>query len=86
MKFCVVSIRDDKVGFLQPTFDINTASAVRSFSDAVKSTDYGFRLHPGDFSLYHVGYFDSESGALESFDVPVFLATGSDFGATGGDN
>lgn len=70
MIYSIYSIRDLKTGFLQPTLDINDASAIRNFEHAVlHHEDSLFFSHPEDYSLFYLGSFDSETGEILAQDV-----------------
>lgn len=70
MIYSIYSIRDLKTGFLQPTLDINDASAIRNFEHAVlQNEDSLFFSHPEDYSLFYLGSFDSETGEILAQDV-----------------
>lgn len=71
----VYSIRDVKTGFLSPLFEMSDSVAVRNFEHAIStaSVDNLFFSHPSDYSFYALGTFDTESGRIVSFDVPVHL-------------
>ena len=77
MKQRLYSIRDKKVGYMQPVFRQNDAAAIRDFVATVSLSDAESMLNlcPSDFDLYFVGYFDDESGELEHC-LPVYLASG----------
>lgn len=64
MKYPIYSIRDAKVGFMTPTIDANDASAARNFEHAVMNSASLMNSHPGDYALYRIGEFDSDSGAV----------------------
>ena len=64
MKYPIYSIRDSKVGFMTPTIDQNDASAARNFEHAVMNSASLMNSHPGDYALYRIGEFDSESGDI----------------------
>lgn len=64
MKYPVFSIRDSKVGFMVPTVDQNVPAAVRNFEHACMASQSLFATHPGDYDLYEIGEFDSDSGEL----------------------
>lgn len=72
---CVRDVKAD--GFATPFFLPTLGLAERSFSDEVNRADSTMNLHPDDYSLYHVGYFDEEQGRLEPLDVPVLLMQAS---------
>uniref|UniRef100_A0AAU8AZT9 Nonstructural protein n=1 Tax=Dulem virus 174 TaxID=3145651 RepID=A0AAU8AZT9_9VIRU len=78
MKFNVYSIRDVKTGFLNPTFEVNDAVAMRNFSHAIQQSESVLFTHASDFDLYRIGEFDSSSGRIEPVDVPVFVSAGKD--------
>lgn len=64
----IFSVFDSKAAFFgQPFADQSIASATRNFSDAVNDGSNPNNLwhkHPEDFSLFHVGEFDNETGEL----------------------
>lgn len=64
MKFGVYAIEDSKTTFMAPMVDINDASAMRNFENAVRQADGLLNSHPADFAFYRIGYFDNESGEL----------------------
>lgn len=79
MKYKLVAIRDNKANmFWQPQLETNFDTAKRGFAMMINSSEArsitGFA--PGDFDLYCMGVFDSESGFIESEKVPVFLVNG----------
>ena len=79
MKYKLVAIRDNKANmFWQPQVQTNYDTAKRDFAIMINSSEArsvtGFA--PGDFDLYCVGVFDSESGVIEPAKVPEFLVNG----------
>lgn len=66
MKYPVYAIRDVHTGFMTPTVDQNDASALRNFSHAVMHSDSLMNSHPKDYSLYKIGYFETENGNIEA--------------------
>lgn len=77
MIFNVYSIKDSKVGYLTPTFEVNDQVAMRNFAHAVKNSESILNSHPNDFSLYCIGEFDSISGLI-SCGEKHFLCEASD--------
>lgn len=77
MKQRLYSIRDNKVGFMQPVIRQNDAVAIRDFvaTISLSGSDSMLKLCPEDFDLFYVGTFDDETGELEHV-IPVFLETG----------
>lgn len=64
MKLPIYSIRDVHTGFMTPTVDQNDASAMRNFAHAVMNSASLMNSHPKDYSLYKIGEFDIETGAI----------------------
>ena len=50
--------------------------AMRSFGDAVNSSDTEFFKHSEDFTLFHLGEFDPRSGLIELLDAPAIVCLG----------
>lgn len=73
MIFGVYSIRDAKAGFLAPTLDQNGDTAIRNFEHAVKVTDSMFMTHAGDFSLWHIADFETDTGTIVPLVPPMQL-------------
>lgn len=73
MIYGVYAMRDVKVGFLTPTFDVNDESAKRNFSFAVLNSDSVLSSFANDFSFYKLGEYDSESGLLRPLSLPLYL-------------
>ena len=65
MKYEVYSVFDDKAAaFLTPFTAQNQAVALRLVSDCLSDPNHMFAMHPGDYTVYHLGYFDSATGDL----------------------
>lgn len=79
MRLTVVAIRDSAVdAFMRPFFVPSTAVAVRSFRDEVANPESPMQKHPEDYALFHVGFFDEDSGKFENCPVPIQLARAQD--------
>lgn len=77
MKVGMYSIKDSLVGFGYPFVQVSDPVAVRSFA-AVASDERGdICKKPGDYDLYRVGSFDTDSGAIIPSE-PVFVARAAD--------
>lgn len=81
MTFGMYSIRDSLTGFMTPVLEQNDAAALRNFQMACDTypKDSGkslMRWKPADFSLFKIGYFDSDSGLLTSITPPAYIAGG----------
>lgn len=88
MLFGVYAIRDAKAGFLAPTLDQSGDSAIRNFEHAVMTTDSLFMTHPGDFSLWHIADYETDTGTLTPIIPPFQLCTADSLkkGAYNGEN
>lgn len=74
------AIRDVKVNMFpnQPFPAHNDADATRSFATACKDKTIQLGMFPADFSLFHVGGFDTDSGELKPV-MPRFVVSGTSF-------
>ena len=62
MKLKIFSVFDSKVAaYMNPFFARSTAEAVRIFSDAVNSSQQGFKSHAEDYTLFELGVWDDQS-------------------------
>lgn len=80
MRLFVLSVRDAKANsFGQPFFSTSLGQAERSFSDEVNraAQDNILYLHPDDFELFHLGFFDTDSAEFEQLAGPVQLLHGT---------
>lgn len=77
MIYGVYSIRDKLTGYLQPAFEVNDPSAMRNFESGILAVQRGNLLHshPGDYDLFKVGTFDTDTGLLAPCDH-VQIASG----------
>lgn len=74
MKRYVYSIKDQKTGFLNPTFEISDAVAKRNFEHAVASAPESlFTSHPEDYALYCIGAFDTDTGLISPLPQPGLI-------------
>lgn len=68
------SVYDEKTElFAQPFPSGTQESALRSFGDALVDSGSLLFKHPEDFSLYHVGSFDDNTGVFEQFSSATLL-------------
>jgi len=76
------SVYDSKAeAYMRPFFAEATGQAIRSFSDEVNSgnKDSMVALHPGDFTLFELAYFNDGDGHLEVLEAKKSLGCGLDF-------
>jgi hypothetical protein len=68
MNLEIFSVFDRKAkAFIPPFFLPNRNMALRVFTDSVNDPEHQFHAHPEDYSLFHLGDFDQESGLIDSF-------------------
>lgn len=78
MKYRIFAVRDGKVQQYFPPMCFQTpGEAERWFADIVNDGKSAIWRHPGDYALYELGGFDSESGSLTSV-TPSLICTGTD--------
>ena len=71
----VYSIKDSKSNtYANPFYSINHQTAMRSFNQAANDSNTTISQYPEDFSLYHLGTFNDESGEIKSEATPQFVA------------
>lgn len=79
MTLNVYAIRDLCTGYMTPTFEINDNVAIRNFKHAILHSDSILNSHASDFSLYRIGYYDTDCAVLGTVeDRPVFLMNGKE--------
>lgn len=83
MIYSIYAVKDRLTGFLTPSFDMNDAAAMRNFSFALHRDDLLFSSAPGDYDLYCLGTYDSETGVIMPID-PQIVCTGSSLLSKGG--
>lgn len=76
MKYPIYVYRDSKANsFSPPMVEYNEPCAVRTFERRVHETGTDIGFVPGDFDLYCIGEFDSDSGQIIS-QLPVHIVNG----------
>ena len=74
-KYHLYSIRDVHNGFGLPLCDYNDHTAKRGFLAAVADDHFA---SAGDFDLYCIGDFDTESGVISPLAFPSIVARGTE--------
>lgn len=65
IKLIAFAVFDQKAeAFTQPFFLPTKQIAVRTFADCCNDKNHAFGRHPADYTLFHVGHFDTQSGQL----------------------
>ena len=71
MKVELFSVYDTAAERFLPTWDAPTMEfAIRAFRETVNRPDHQFNKYPGDYTLFHVGSFNQETGQLEPLSTP----------------
>lgn len=87
MKLHIFSIFDSKAeAFIQPFYAPTKAVGVRSFAHACNSPETDFHKFAGDYTLFHIGSFDSATGQIEQSDTHENLGLGISHIRAEGDN
>lgn len=75
----IVAILDDGIGsFMRPICTRSNGEAIRSFIDEVNRPDSDMGKHAADYTLYEIGAFDEETGALKPLQLPNILMRAND--------
>lgn len=69
------AVYDSKAeAYLQPLFAPTIAVALRMFTSAVNDSNTDFHRYAGDYTLFHLGEFDNETGSFTDLKTPYNLA------------
>ena len=79
MLLLVCAVKDSAAdAFGRPFFVPTIGLAMRSFIDEVNNRESPFNAHPDDYTLFEIGDFDDNSGALVSLKTPRLLMRGKE--------
>ena len=78
MVISVYCVRDSLLGFGMPILRDNDAVASRAFDYDLNIDGSPMASHPQDFQLYRIGFFDTDTGIIDS-ESPVLVASAIDF-------
>lgn len=74
MKLGIYSICDARVGFTGSLMaDMNDASAMRNFENAVLQPNTIYSTHAKDYDLYRLGEYDTEDGTIVTHPKKLLL-------------
>ena len=80
MKLLVFTIYDEKAqAYDKPFFTTAIGLASREFSHLATKSNTIVSQHPGDFSLYHIGFYETSTARFDPTDPPNLICRGSDF-------
>lgn len=77
MIYGLYCMRDVKTGFMQPVMEANDQSAIRNFYHTVWNSEGILFSFAQDFTLFKVGSFDAETGAVVPFSPIIQVADGA---------
>lgn len=86
MRLFIIGVYDLKAEiWSRPMFLPNIGGAIRSFTDEVNrpAENNEYFKHPGDYVMYHVGYWDDETMKFDTMDNHRLLIAGSEARAMG---
>ena len=76
----LLAIRDVKSdAFVGMHVAVAKGAAIRQFGDAVQEEKSFLKQHPEDYQLFELASIDERSGRVTPVDVPVMLASASEF-------
>lgn len=77
MKMLMCAVMDTAVNAFQPPFCARApGEATRMFLDACRDPDRTGIRHPNDLVLYHIGWYDDQSGMVSPVSPPELMVTG----------
>jgi len=80
MQHGVYSVFDSKAkAFIPPFFMSNDDVAVRLFAECANDNSHNFCKFSTDFTLFKIGFFDDESGLIESLSPHENLGLAAQF-------
>jgi len=80
VSYIAFAIRDVKAdAFNLPFFQTTRASAIRNFADLSSDPQSTIARHPEDFQLYEIGSYDSGNAYFTSLELPILLASATEF-------
>lgn len=77
MIYGLYSMRDIKTGFMTPVLEANDEAATRNFYHTIWNSEGILYSFAQDFTLYKVGSFDAETGAVVPFTPVIQVADGA---------
>lgn len=76
----IYSIYDVKAEtYNTPFFMPNEAMALRAFKDAIQDKNHEFSRNPEDYSLFHLGSFDTVSSTVKPLKASKSIRQGLEF-------
>jgi len=65
----IYTVHDSKAEtFMPPFFVPSKGLAIRAFEDCINSDDHHFGKHPGDYTLFDLGTFDTDNAEFDLSD------------------
>lgn len=83
MKQEIFAIYDSKAEqYWKPMFFDTKGIAIRSFMDSLKDTSNLITQHPADFTLFHLGTYDTSTAKFDQLSTPHSAGVASEFIST----
>ena len=74
------SIYDAKAeNYGPPVRALNKATIIRTFTDLANNPQEEIGEHPEDYTLFHLGTYDSTTGKFENLKAPVALGLAQEY-------
>lgn len=65
------TIYDSKLkAYMPPLYYRNSGEALRAVTMSLEKSDHPFAKFPGDYTLFEIGQFDDETGAIDQLSTP----------------
>jgi len=81
LKQGIFAIKDSAAGtYSNPFIQRTRAEALRSFTHTAKDAQGRIAKSPGDYDLFLLGFYDEETGSIETTQAPERIAKASDLG------
>lgn len=76
-KYKLYSIKDTKIGFMNPFLNHNDGTAIREFTNGANEINKNsINTNPEDKQLWYLGEYDDQTGIIQS--EPKFLINAND--------
>lgn len=80
MELQVFSVFDSAANaYTQPFFERSLGTAIRAFQDACQTEGHQFWKHAADYTLFHIGVWNEDTGKVTMLDAHVPLGNGLEY-------
>lgn len=76
----IFTVYDSKAeAYLPPFYAPTVAAGLRSFMTVARDNTHDFHINASDYTLFHIGEFDSNEGTFTSLEAKVSLGSANQF-------